>query len=384
MAKLLNNSMVDKLGAQDKDYIISDSKQTGLRLKVTPAGGKIYYLYYKVAGKLKKYRMGRCEDVGGVPEARKKAEKLRGQVLNGIDIGSLRMEAKSALKDAYTLGDYLKNVYLTEIRERLSSHKRIKYIIKHNFKDWYAVDIGRIDKHMMDKYINSELKRGIADRTINRSILAIKGVINHAVDKEVIESSGIAKVKQRKVDRKGVLRYLSADEESRLLKALDGYGGAGKYIKPLVILLLNTGLRPNEAKQLKWSDIQNGQIRVVGDNSKNGQTRYVPFEDVLKIELDRWAEESGSDGYIFKSSKGGHIQSTETIWRQVRDDAKLESFRMYDLRHSYASTLVMLGADLYAVSQLLGHSSIEMTQIYAHLSPDHLRSTVSLLSNRKP
>ena len=153
-------------------------------------------------------------------------------------------------------------------------------------------------------------------------------------------------------------------------------------MRTFIMLLLDTGLRPKEARHLMWSDIdlEKMMLTVRGLNSKSGQTRHIPLTSRAKAELERWLDIDGGEGLVFKGRvKGQPIYNVQQSWDTIRDLAGLESFRMYDLRHTFASKLVMRGIDLYTVSQLLGHASIEMTQIYAHLSGDHLRNAVSVL-----
>ena len=91
-----------------------------------------------------------------------------------------------------------------------------------------------------------------------------------------------------------------------------------------------------------------------------------------------------SDGLVFPNADGDRFGSIKKSWAGLTDDAKLADFRFHDLRHDFASKLVMAGVDLYTVKELLGHASIEMTQRYAHLAPQKLADAVAKLGNKIP
>jgi integrase len=236
--------------------------------------------------------------------------------------------------------------------------------------------MGSITKSDMDRWSRKKLAEGIKPTTINRATSMIVSVLNKAVEWEIINSNPIAGRKRLKIDKRGVVRYLSADEESRLLKALETKTG---HIKLLIPILLNTGARPAEAFSLTWDnvDLENRRLTLQAAFTKTSQTRFIPINDKLFKVLD--ARESKS-GYLFPSHMtDSHIVSIDKAWKYLKEGAKLENFRLYDCRHSFASNLVMRGIDLYTVSELLGHSSVEMTRVYAHLAPEHLKSAVDVL-----
>ena len=80
---------------------------------------------------------------------------------------------------------------------------------------------------------------------------------------------------------------------------------------------------------------------------------------------------------------GERLDNVNTAWREIMKKAQVTGFRFHDLRHTFASNLVMLGADLTTVRELLGHADIETTLRYAHLAPEHKAATVALLSKAK-
>lgn len=129
-------------------------------------------------------------------------------------------------------------------------------------------------------------------------------------------------------------------------------------------------------------DANHRTITIEGAGAKSGCTRHIPLNDQALTALKDWAAHNNpqSAELVFPSPiTGERMDNIIGAWRNLIKAANLKDFRFHDLRHTFASKLVMRGADLYTVKELLGHSSIEMTQRYAHLSPDHKAAAVALL-----
>jgi integrase len=165
------------------------------------------------------------------------------------------------------------------------------------------------------------------------------------------------------------------------------HGTYTDHLKPLVLLALNTGLRRGEALGLTWGAINfaRGQIHVEAVTSKSGQSRDIPMTTEARAVLQAWHDQQAPTDPVeclFALSDGTRLQSIgRKTWCDLTNTAKIKDFRFHDLRHDYASRLVMADVDLYSVSKLLGHSDIAMTQRYAHLTPDYLRAAVRKLES---
>ena len=234
----------------------------------------------------------------------------------------------------------------------------------------------RIDKITpldMDRWRQGQLERGLKNSTINRSMTVIQAVLNKAVEWGFMEENQLKGFKKLRVDKKGVVRYLSEEEEKSLYSALEKRKG---HLPAIVTLLLNTGTRPTEIFNLKWKNVTDKFITIESAYSKTGQTRHIPLNDKAKIVLNNLPKVSD---WVFTGDEGKPITTIQKGFRNILKEADIENFRLYDLRHSFASKLVMNGIDLYSVAELLGHSDIEMTKVYAHLSPDHLQKAVDIL-----
>ncbi len=157
--------------------------------------------------------------------------------------------------------------------------------------------------------------------------------------------------------------------------------GYSDHITPMVLLSLNTGLRQGELFSMEWRqiDIERKTLVVLASHSKGNRTRTIPLNAEALGVLAAIQPEDAS-GLVFKSPiTGERFNNVKKAWAEVTKTAKLPDLRWHDLRHDFASQLVMKGAPLYTVQKLLGHSNPKMTQRYAKLAPDKLADAVSLL-----
>jgi site-specific recombinase XerD len=96
-----------------------------------------------------------------------------------------------------------------------------------------------------------------------------------------------------------------------------------------------------------------------------------------------WQEQTeGTEGLVFVNGEGQRFGWIKTSWSKLLKDAEIENFRWHDMRHHFASHLVMGGVDLNTVRELLGHSDYAMTLRYAHLAPEHKLKAVEVLDRR--
>ncbi len=155
------------------------------------------------------------------------------------------------------------------------------------------------------------------------------------------------------------------------------------HIKPLVLLALNTGLRRGDLFGLKWEHVDLGrrQIRKVIEKTSHARRKagkklepaVLPLSaEAHAILTQREKQRNPESEYVFSSPRtGGRLDNIKKAFEAVLTAAKITNFRFHDLRHTFASRLVMAGVDINTVRELMTHADIKMTLVYAHLSPDH-------------
>ena len=133
---------------------------------------------------------------------------------------------------------------------------------------------------------------------------------------------------------------------------------------------------------MKWPDVDfdRALITIHGHSAKSGRTRYIPLNAEALIALREWRSmHEVSESYVFPGKYGGRLDNVRAAWLRVLKEANIAKFRWHDLRHTFASRLVMKGVDLNTVRELLGHASYQMTLRYAHLAPEHKAAAVAQL-----
>jgi integrase len=172
------------------------------------------------------------------------------------------------------------------------------------------------------------------------------------------------------------VRYLSGDEEKRLLHALP------QFLKPLITVAIHAGVRRGELLNLTWDDVDLIGRTVFVQRSKSGEGRRIPMSPTVYRMLSELfgarrerlpssvVRKSESARRVFAAPRGGFLLNLNRVWYRAIKRAGLERLHFHDLRHTFASRLAMNGVDLYRVQTLMGHKSSRMTVRYAHLSPE--------------
>ena len=167
------------------------------------------------------------------------------------------------------------------------------------------------------------------------------------------------------------IRYLTPEESKHLLEACPN------HLRPMVVVALNTGMRRGEIFNLEWNHIDFNQEIIYILDSKSGEKREVPMNEAVQKALLN-LKEVVSSRYVFPGKKGRYT-TVKTAFHSTLRRARIENFRFHDLRHTFASNLIMRGINLKTVQELLGHKTFTMTLRYAHLSPDHKKAAVDIL-----
>jgi integrase len=221
------------------------------------------------------------------------------------------------------------------------------------------------------------LDRDLKPATANKHISILKAMFTKAVDWNMVEEETLKRVRKVKLlsENNRRLRYLSKQECQELINSCDA------HLKPIVITALNTGMRKSEILNLKWDNVDLKHGFILLDMTKNGERREIPINDTLESTLHGITRRIDVPHVFFDPATGNHYQNVKRSFKTALRRAKIHDFRFHNLRHTFASHLVMAGVDITTVKELLGHKTLTMTLRYAHLAPSHKVKAVEILDN---
>lgn len=237
-----------------------------------------------------------------------------------------------------------------------------------------------VDNRRIRAYLVALAERGLAPRSIARKLGAIRSFYRFA-EREGLRPDNPARRLLTPRFRRGLPRVLTIDEVTQLIEAAMAVRGPlGQRNWALLETLYGAGLRSQEAVDLNVRDVDltAGMIKVRG---KGGRERMAPIGRKGVRALRRYLEEArprmapSSEPAVFVNRRGGRL-STRGVRRVVQAtlirSALTRKISPHWLRHSYATHLLMNGADLRVVQELLGHRSLATTQIYTNVSQEHV------------
>jgi integrase len=229
---------------------------------------------------------------------------------------------------------------------------------------------------LVEQYQSERLNNGNKPATVNKVLAILKHCIHKGYQWEMLSEQVYKKVKMVKLlplNNKR-LRFLAKEECQTLINNCTG------YLKAIVITALNTGMRKEEILSLKWEnvDLRHGFVRV--ERTKNGERRDIPINEDLRIMLNGLQRRLDIPHVFYDQKTGNRFQDVKRSFKTALRRSGIIDFHFHDLRHTFASHLVMAGVDITTVSRLLGHKSLTMTLRYAHLAPNHLSKAVNMLN----
>lgn len=369
---------IKNLSPEDKR--LNDTEISGFHARITPTGLITYYLFYRLNGKQVNYRLG-IDGQMTPAQARDLAKNKIAEVTQGVDVQAVRKHDRTKTKYSKfsTLQFFLEEKYAPWLKSRnpKTAEKTIK-AFESSFPTLMDFQLSDINAWEIEKWRNKRLTDGVKPATTNRQINTIKGCLSRAVEWGAIDSHDLNKVKTLTVDNSKV-RYLSKDEETRLRDNLQTCDT--DFLEVIVILALNTGMRKGELLSLEWNHVNfdNKILTVDFQNAKSGNTRHLPLNSQAFNILKQWQQETDGIGFVFKDKNHAQLKDFPYVWGALLDEAQITNFRFHDLRHHFASKLVMASVDLNTVRELLGHSDLKMTLRYAHLAPEHKAAAVNLI-----
>jgi integrase len=329
---------------------------------------------------------------------RKEAEAELGKRVSLIAEGRY-LDVKKDLKT--TLSELIEK-YLENFSHPIKEH------YCQNFKEYFGektllskiryVDLETYRNHLRRK--PTKFGRIRKDATVNREMSCLHHLFSKAFEWEMVEQSPFERGKSLMLKENNErVRFLNDDEIQLLLE------NSTPHLRDIIICAINTGMRRGEILNLKWSQVRGGFI-YLQKGIKTKERREIPINDELAILFQRIKAQQNQKGatvirldgnnvircdgnpvegqnstseYVF-TYKGKRVKNIKKAFKTALKNARITDFRFHDLRHTFASQVIMRGGDLKDVQELLGHKSMSMTLRYSHLSQKHKKRAVNLLN----
>lgn len=267
--------------------------------------------------------------------------------------------------------DHTVNHYSRDIRQFLD------YMDREGITDYAAVTYIHVRAYLAEMHVREYARRSIA-----RKLSALRSFYLYMLREGAVSANPFAQVQTPKLDKK-LPKFMYPEEVAALLSAPDLTTPIGLRDRAVMETLYASGMRVGELVGMDTDSIDyaNGVALVMGKGSKE---RYVPLGEYALQSLRDYAElgrpqllRSPSEPALFLNSRGGRIHDRSIrrfIDEYVIKTSELRKISPHVLRHTFATHLLEAGADLRTVQEFLGHANISTTQIYTHVTRDHLQS----------
>ena len=287
------------------------------------------------------------------------------------------------------------NVFLKLFLEYLQMERNYsKYTIEHyqhDISDFFVFmaeqavnQVEMVQYHDARLYLTRLYEKELARKTVAKKISALRSFYKFLLREKFVESNPFLLLTIPKLEKR-LPQFFYENELTLLFDSCETNTPLGQRNKAILELLYGTGIRVSECCQISLKDLDFYLLTIL-IHGKGNKERYVPFGSQAKAALDLYINDGRkkliadkqSIETLFVNNRGGPLTTRGTrkiLNRMIEKSALDSSIHPHKLRHSFATHLLNNGADLRSVQELLGHAYLSSTQVYTHVTNDHLRKT---------
>ena len=363
---------VDAIKVGGTDTVYWDGELTGFGLRVRRSGRKSYVVQTRIAGKLCWFTIGPHGPLNP-DQARARALEILACAKKGIDPrdADARREAEPSMADLGRrfLEEYVPVHCKPSTREEYRRSVRLfvdPVIGELRVPEVQRKDIAALHHGLRDKPYQANRTLGVLSK-----MFSLAEVWGWRPD----GSNPCRHVKRYKEHKRE--RFLSPEETERLGQVLREDEEEMPSAVAAFRLLLLTGCRMSEIRDLRWEYVKDDCIEL--PDAKTGG-RVVPLGPEARAVLSAIPRDEDNPWVIAGRLPGSHLTDLQRPWRRIRKQAGLEGVRIHDLRHSFASRALALGESLTMIGKLLGHTQVQTTARYAHLARDSIQTAAARIT----
>lgn len=355
MRKKLTPKLLDNLPpAQGKRYEVRDELLTGLHIRVSNSGGKVWYLAARVDEKQKRIKLG-TYPVLSLKDAREKAQ----MILRDIQLGTFRQREADPVPQVLTLGDIIPQFITRYAQRHTKDWKGTKSVLM-RMNGLHRMPINAIKRgdvtRELERLISDIGDKGGKGTRANRGLAAIKKLYSWCIDQGIVENSPVTGLKPliKEVSRD---RYLTEDEITAFWSGCEAEGYPFEQFGKLLLL---TAQRRDEITSMRWSelDLDRGTLTLKAERTKNSTAHIVPLSRKALEILRSIPRFLGSD-YVFTSTGrtpiSGFGRFKDRLDAFVGSDA--EGWRFHDVRRTAATNMAILKVQPHIIEAVLNHKS---------------------------
>ena len=343
-----------------------DSKVQGLSIGVSPKDRKTFILYRKIQGRPERIKLGRYPDLS-IEQARGMASKINAEIAQGENPA----QRKRAIRSEMTL----RELFLDYLERHAKVHKKSWQEDEAQFRRY----LGSLRHRKLSEIrkpnilaLHVKVGRENGPYAANRLLALLRAMFNKAQDwgwEGINPARGLRKFREYSRDR-----FLMADEVGTFLQALKEE--PNETIRDYILVSLLTGARKANVMAMRWKDLQLNRSVWRIPETKIGEWQLIPLvPEVSKLLRDR--EKKATNEWVFPGpGRTGHLVEPKTTWKGILKRARIENFRMHDLRRTLGSWQATTGASLTVIGKTLGHKNPNTTAIYARLDLEPVRKSV--------
>ena len=334
------------------------------------AGSAFWYVDYRDAGGNRVKRSSGTTD-------RQEAEELEAK---------WRLEARQqrlwGIQPSYTFDEMMLR-YLQETQSVKRSAERDAWTVKRLQPFFSGRVLSNLKRADVREYIAKRKAQGVKGATINREVGLLSSAINRARHEWDWDIANPAE-RMRESEGEGRQVYLTKEQFNTLVLAASRQKRA-PYLADLITIAVMTGCRRGELLGLEWSrvDLKTNVLRLGAADTKAGKARLVPLNETAREAILRRfryrATHCADSGRVFCTKGGEGVDGVQSSFRRACKAAGLVGFRFHDLRHTCGSWLMQAGVPAGHIASVLGHSTVRMTERYAHVAPANAQDAVAKL-----